>query len=184
MDQPGNAHIDELVIKAQDGCKNSFGALYDIYLDAIYRYIFFRVSSTQVAEDLTGEVFFKVLKSLKKYKKRKNMPFSAWLFRIAKNIIIDYYRKQLHTEEIPESLIDESETADSQKETVLTIEKKRLLMGIKQLPEMQAQSIILKYFSDLKNSEISQVLEKSETAVRILQSRGLKRLREILNETK
>jgi len=174
--------IDILVLEAQNGCKDSFGYIYDQFLEPIYRYIFLRVSSVGIAEDLTGEVFFKALKSLKKYKKRKNLPFSAWLFRIAKNILVDHYRKHLVTDEIPETIVDESNMADSKKKTNLGIEKKRILTAIQELPEMQAQAITLKYFSDLKNSEISQILEKSETAIRILQSRGLKKLRNLLEE--
>jgi RNA polymerase sigma factor (sigma-70 family) len=68
------------------------------------------------------------------------------------------------------------------KRTNIGIEKKRILTAIQELPEMQSQAIALKYFSELKNQEIAQVLEKSETAVRILQSRGLKKLRELLEE--
>jgi RNA polymerase sigma factor (sigma-70 family) len=107
--------IDILVLEAQNGCSDSFGELYDQFLDPIYRYIYLRVSSVEVAEDLAGEVFFKALKSLKKYKKRKNLPFSAWLFRIAKNILIDHYRKHVALDEIPETIPDESSDADSKK---------------------------------------------------------------------
>jgi len=160
--------IDILVLEAQNGCSDSFGELYDQFLDPIYRYIYLRVSSVEVAEDLAGEVFFKALKSLKKYKKRKNLPFSAWLFRIAKNILIDHYRKHVALDEIPETIPDESSDADSKKKTNIGIEKKRILTAIQELPEMQSQAIALKYFSELKNQEIAQVLEKSETAVRIL----------------
>lgn len=176
--------IDILVLEAQNGCNESFGELYDQFLEPIYRYIYLRVSSVEIAEDLAGEVFFKALRSLKKYKKRKNLPFSAWLFRIAKNILIDHYRKHMVVDEIPETIPDESDSADSKKETSLGIEKKRMLKAIQELPEMQSQAIVLKYFSDLSNPEIAQILEKSETAVRILQSRGLKKLRELLDETK
>jgi RNA polymerase sigma-70 factor (ECF subfamily) len=175
-------YIDTLVKESQNGSKESFGVLYDCFLDPIYRYIFFRVSSVQIAEDLTGDVFFKVLKSLKTYKKRKNMPFSAWIFRIAKNILIDHYRKNVHTEEIPETIVDESGISDSRNETVLDFEKKRIFLAMKKLPEMQAQAIVLKYFSEMSNTEISKILEKSLTAVRILQSRGLKRLHELLEK--
>lgn len=172
--------IDELVHKAQEGGKESFGRLYDLFLDPIYRFFYFRLSSEREAEDLTSDTFFRALKSINVYKKQKSMPFSAWLFRIAKNILIDHYRKKTPTEELLESYMDESLSADSKKEGDNSINRQRILVALKELPEMQSQSIILRYFSDRKNSEIASILDKSETAVRILQSRGIKRLKEIL----
>jgi RNA polymerase sigma-70 factor (ECF subfamily) len=175
--------IDILVEQAQNGISQSFGELYDIYLEPVYRYIFFRVSSQSVAEDITGEIFFKALNNLKKYKKRQNMPFAAWLFRIAKNMLVDHYRKQIHVEELSEEQTDEAVHADSTKQATGSLDKNRIVHALKELPEMQAQAIVLKYFSDRSNAEIAAVLEKSETAVRILQSRGLKKLKDLL-ETK
>ncbi len=178
--QDDEAVLDALVARAQNGDKEAFGELYDMFLNAIYRYIFFRVSSEAVAEDLTSEVFFKTLKNLEKYQKKDSMPFSAWLFRIAKNVLVDHYRQDVPLEEIPETIADESGTADAQEKTITDIDHGRIMKALKTLPEMQAQAIILKYFSDQKNSEIANVLDKSETAIRILQSRGLKKLRDSL----
>ncbi len=178
--QVDEAKIDALVVRAQDGDKEAFGELYDYFLNVIYRFIFFRVSSEAIAEDLTSDVFFKTIKNLDKYQKKDNMPFSAWLFRIAKNILVDHYRKEVPLEEIPETYVDESDIANTPEKTVTNIDHGRIMTALKSLPEMQAQAIILKYFSDQKNSEIATVLDKSETAIRILQSRGLKKLRDSL----
>lgn len=174
------AEIDTLVIRAQQGDSAAFGQLYDHFIVMVYRYLYFRVSSEPIAEDLTAEVFFKALKHIKKYQKHDNMPFSAWLFRIAKNQLVDHYRKHVPLEEISETQEDESALADTRVMTVGNMDRKRILSAIKELPEMQAQAIVLKYFSDRKNSEIAAVLGKSETAVRILQSRGLRRLKDLL----
>ncbi|QQS59165.1 sigma-70 family RNA polymerase sigma factor [Candidatus Peregrinibacteria bacterium] len=173
--------IDHWVIKARDGDREAFGKLYDHFLDPIYRYIVFRVSSRETAEDITADVFLKTLRNLNSYQKREGMPFSAWLFRIAKNALIDYYRKNIPSEEIPEDFSDESSHSHADRETSLNIEKRRLLFGLRQLPDMQSQAIALKYFSERSNEEIGAILGKSETAVRILQSRGLKKLREYLS---
>lgn len=178
--QRSEEEIDTLVTAAQNGDKVAFGELYDQFLNPIYRFLFFRVSSEPMAEDLAAEVFFKAIKHLKKYQKKENMPFAAWLFRIAKNVLIDHYRKHVPLEEIPETHIDDSDLANAKQGTVLGIERRRIFAALAKLPEMQAQAIILKYFSDQKNSEIALVLEKSETAIRILQSRGLKKLRDFL----
>lgn len=175
--------IDVLVQKAQNGKREAFASLYDLFVTPVYKYIFFRVSSSDIAEDLTSEVFFRVLRGLKGYKKQKNMPFSAWVFRIAKNILIDYYRKSVPTEEIPENIIDESREADSTQKTETDIERERIEKALKLLPDMQSQALALKYFSDRKNTEIAAILEKSETAVRILQSRGLKKLKSLLEKS-
>ena len=174
------AEIDALVKQAQAGDKAAFGELYDCFLNSIYRYIFFRVSSQAVAEDLTSEVFFKTVKHLDKYQKQDSMPFSAWLFRIAKNVLVDHYRKDVPFEEIPEAYEDDSEIADTREQTETSVDRNRIMSALQSLPEMQAQAIILKYFSDQKNSEIAATLGKSETAIRILQSRGLKKLRDSL----
>lgn len=172
--------IDTWVKKAQQGDKASLESLYDYFLEPIYRYIFFRSKSAEEAEDLTEEVFFRVLTKLHTYKKQKYLPFSAWIFRIAKNMLIDNYRKNVIMEEIPEDVVDESEQGDTRTLTEKRIEKKRLVEALKKLPKTQSDAISLKYFSQLENSEIAIILEKSETAVRILQSRGLKKLKSFL----
>lgn len=174
--------INVLVQKAQNGNKEAFGKIYDIFLDSIYKYIFFRVSNQQIAEDLTSEVFFKTLRNINKYKKKPNMPFSAWLFRIAKNSVIDFYRKKQEVDEMPEEIMDETVRAETERETERHIDKKRILLAMKQLPEMQSHAIALKYFAERSNTEIAAILEKSETAVRILISRGLKKMGDILQD--
>ncbi len=174
------AEIDALVLEAQNGEKEAIGDLYDYFLESIYRFLYFRVSHEAEAEDLTEEVFFKMLKNLKKYEKRSDMPFSAWLFRIAKNALVDYYRKKITPEELSEEIRDERIKIES--ETEEKIDRKRLLSAIKKLPKAQGESLILRFFSDRSNAEIAAVLGKSETAVRILQSRGLRKLKDIIEQ--
>lgn len=176
--EKNEAEIDELVLEAQNGEKEAIGELYDYFLESIYRFLYFRVSSESEAEDLTEEVFFKMLKNLKKYEKRGEMPFSAWLFRIAKNALVDYYRQKTVVEEISEDAADER--VKTEDETEEKIDRKRLLKAVKKLPKAQSEAIILRFFSDRTNPEIAAILGKSETAVRILQSRGLRKLKDFL----
>jgi len=173
--------IDELVKKAKQGDQNSFCDIYELFLVPVFRYILFRVSSEKDAEDLTEEIFFKILQKIDKYQKRENLPFSTWVFRIAKNSLIDFYRQQKKWEEISEDIVDDSENANFRKKISSAFDRIYLNKALKSLPENQAQSIILKFFSDRNNSEIAQILGKSEVAVRILQSRGLKKLKTILD---
>ena len=167
--------IDRLVREAQGDDHDALGEIYDLFLPSLYRYLYFRIGSQQEAEDLTEEVFFRMMKNMKKYEKKENMPFSSWLFRIAKNMLIDFYRKRVSTEEINEEVVDEKEK--SSKRTESDLDRRRLMAALNFLPKMQKEAIILRYFADRTNTEISQILGKSETAIRILQSRGLKKLR-------
>jgi len=175
-----NEQIDALVKKAQSGNREAFGKLYDVFLHPIYKYVSFRIPQQEMAEDITSDIFFKVLKKLHTYGKKTNMPFSAWLFRIAKNTIIDFYRKQKPLEEIPEDFFDVN--MHTEREVEHTFLKKRILKAMKRLPETQSHAIALKYFSERTNREIADILGKSETAVRILLSRGLKKLADILEK--
>ena len=93
-DGPGNqANEKKLVLRAQKGDSEAFGVLYSWYLDAFYRYVYFRVDTTATAEDLTEEVFVRAWEALPTYEIRK-YPFKSWLYRIAHNLVIDHRRKQ------------------------------------------------------------------------------------------
>ena len=172
--------IDGLVQSSQWGDQDAFTELYDHFMPLVFRYIRARVSTEQLAEDITSDVFLKLVNNLQKYKKKKAMPFGAWLFRIAKNTLIDHYRRHHDADEIAEDVADESINADTTADTKQHVERDRLIVAIAKLPKMQADAVSLKYFSERTNAEIAIILEKSETAVRILQSRGLKKLKTLL----
>ncbi len=175
-------YIDELIIKSQNGDSDAFSLLYEEFLTPVYRFCVFRLPSQEIAEDITSEVFLSLWKNLKSYKKSENVPFSAWLFRIAQNKIIDFFRSQKNTEELNEEIYVIDERAEtSRKEVENFYLRKELQKALSLIPETQAESLILKYFSDLENKEIASIMGKSETAVRILQSRGIKALKPLLN---
>lgn len=173
--------IDSLVEKAQQGDVDAFSILYDQLLDPIFRFCFFKVSTKEIAEDITSDVFLTVWDKLSSYKKSDTIQFSAWVFRIAHNKLIDFYRKNNDTLELREELELPSTTfEESTKKIENEFLRKNLLIALERIPKTQAESIILKYFSELENHEIAEIMEKSETAIRILQSRGLKTLRTFL----
>ncbi len=171
--------INALVEQAQQGDQTAFGMIYDQLIDQIYRYIYFKTPSVEIAEDLTEDVFFKVWKNLKKYK-NKGVPFSAWVFRIAHNEVVDFYRKNKEVLALDDTWQDHKQENAPQNLIEKQLIQKEVQIALRGLPENQAQAIILKYINDLSNQEISKTMEKSETAVRVLLSRGLNKLQTIL----
>ncbi len=176
-------YIDGLVMKAQNGDVDSFSMLYDELLDPLYKFCFFRLPTKELAEDVTSEVFLKVWDKLETYNKEKGIKFTSWVFRIAQNKIIDFFRKNKDTLELKEELeIPDPHSEKSEKKLENSFLKKQLLSALEQIPKTQSEVLILKYFSQLENKEIAEIMDKSETAIRILQSRGLKAIRTQLPE--
>lgn len=177
--------IAKLVQSTQAGQREAFGEIYDEFITPIYRYIFYRVERSEV-EDLTEQVFLQALQKIKKYQPQKNVPFAAWLFRIAHNLIIDHYR--LHSRftitTITEDLISEKQEDDPVQNTEQKFAQTALAQAIRKLPASQQQVIVLKFINEFTNSEIAKVLAKKESAVRLIQFRALKNLRHLLKSQK
>lgn len=174
--------LSALVTLAKKGDTEAFGRVYDALVKPVYRYIYYRVEP-QIAEDLTEETFLKAWQNLKKYKQRKN-PFSSWVFKIAHNLVCDYYRKNETTSEIDENIADPQEHLSPERTITIKFTQTHLRTAIKKLPENSQQVIILKYINELDNNEIAKTIGKSEGAIRIIQFRALKQLRSILEEKK
>ena len=171
--------INLLVEQAQQGDQTAFGMIYDQLIDQIYRYVYFKTPSIEVAEDITEDVFFKVWKNIKKFKPQ-GVPFSSWVFRIAHNEVVDFYRKNKEVLELDETWQDHKTENTPESLVEKQLIQKEVQIALRDLPENQAQAIILKYINDLSNQEISKTMDKSETAIRILLSRGLSKLQTIL----
>jgi len=139
----------------------------------IYRYIYYRVSHREDAEDLTSEVVLKMVQSLKK----QNGNFHAWIYKIARNAVIDLYRRravrsEVSLSEMPGEIPDKSVAVS---EDVLT--KEKLRQGLLTLTEEQRQVILLKFIEGYSNDEIAKVMGKSVGAIKLLQFRALKSMR-------
>lgn len=180
MSRKKNTDISALVLKAQEGDTDAFAKLYDELVTPLYRYVYYRVEP-DIAEDITEEAFLKAWQNLKKYKPGEH-PFSAWLFRIAHNLVVDHYRKKQDFTEIDENLPAKESDIDPKRNTSLKIDKIQLHKIIRKLPDNYQQVIVLKYINDLSNPEISSVMGKSEGAIRTLQSRALKELRDMIEK--
>lgn len=170
-----------LVARAQSGETAVIGELYDRYHLSIFRYLYYRVGDQQAAEDLTSEVFLRMIRSLNGYRSQ-SVAFEAWLFQIARNLAIDYYRKMNDGNVTPleEHHISERENPEQRLERRLTSEL--LTKALARLNEMQRDVIVLRFINGLSISQVAQALHKSEDAIKALQRRGLSALREILSE--
>ncbi|UCC62159.1 MAG: sigma-70 family RNA polymerase sigma factor [Anaerolineae bacterium] len=160
---------------------DAFGELYSRYVKASYNYVYYRTGNHHEAEDLTARVFHRALRHIQNYTDR-GVPFSAWLYRIAHNLVANWHRDQsrrkfvalddfypfeLHGE-APEGLAERRE------------EKELLLEAIRDLPDDRLQLLILKFVERLSNAEIGEIMNRSEGAIKSLYHRTLVALREDL----
>ena len=166
----------ELIARAQDGDVVAFGELYERHVVVIYRYVLARVSIETDAEDLTEVVFLRAFEALHRYKER-GRPFTAFLYQVARNALVDYYRQQRKSETIEavEKLPSSSPTHDDR-----LIEEERIAVikgALAQLPEDYQEVIRLRIMLSLPTATVGEWLGRSEGAVRVLLHRALKALR-------
>lgn len=174
--------VEDLVLRAQQGDSDAFGDIYDLYVDSIYRYIYFRVDRAE-ALDLTENVFLKVWENLKSYKKVSNKYFSSWLYRIAHNIVVDYYRMRKETVDITEmNIACDKRMNDPVVLTEQSLSQDVIRTAVGKLNKKYRQLILLKYINGMDNREIAGIMRRSEGNLRILKFRALKSLRRILEE--
>lgn len=167
-----------LTARARQGDKEAYGDLYEMYLDEMYRYVYYRLSDEAEAEDLTEQIFLKAWENLPTF--RGVVPFKAWLYRIARNTIIDRYRTRKPNLPLEEnlSLVDENDQPEQQvlaQETSL-----RLREAISKLSPSHQDVIILRFVNGYSAAEIAQILERSAGAVRVLQHRALNAMQSYL----
>src|SRR5512147_1858009 len=107
----------ELITQAQCGEVNAIGWLYDRHRESIFRYLWVRLDDRQLAEDLTGDVFMRMLDALPRYQ-LQGLPFRAWLYRIAHNLLVDYFRKMDHRPAVPLEVVEEQQADDDPDQTI------------------------------------------------------------------
>ena len=177
------AKIVRLVKKAAGGNFEAFGQLYTIYLDRIYRYVFYQVNDKMMAEDITEEAFIKAWKAIGSCKGKEDT-FLPWLYRIAHNHLINTLRYMKKSISIEKDNLVGVITSRQEQEIEAKIECQELLEAIACLPENQKQVIILKFIEGLDNREIGKIMGKTEGAVRVSQMRALATLRQKLGNEK
>jgi RNA polymerase sigma-70 factor (ECF subfamily) len=170
---------ESLVRRAQHRDQEAFAQLYEEHFDKIYRYITLRIGDEMEAEDLTQQVFLNTLRSISSFK-WKGIPFSAWLFRIAHNQVVDYLRKRKRTVlPLDESPANSSDSPQLVAEHKLDIEQ--LLSATNQLTQVQREVISLRFTSELSIAQVAEVMGKSQGAVKALQHSAIVALRKALS---
>lgn len=171
---------EEILINKSRTDPDAFGLLYERYVDKIFNYVYFRVGSTDDAQDLTAKVFFKALKSISSYR-HMGLPFSAWLYRIAHNLVANYHRDRSKMVEISiENLTITDTSKASAPEVQLSKQQDNayLLKLINDLSPQKKELIILKFVQRLSNEEIGQIFGKTEGAIKSLYHRTLLELKD------
>ncbi len=168
-----------LAQRAQKGDKEAFARLYEAHFDKIYRYTLLRVENKAEAEDMTQQVFVRAFESIPSYR-WKGVPFSAWLFRIAHNLVIDHVRKKKRK---PAVSFDESLAAsdsDPQMEVERQLDIEQLTSATRRLTEAQREVVSLRFAGGLSVAEVAKVMGRSGGAVKALQHSAIVTLRRVL----
>jgi len=170
--------IAALVARAKED-PEAFGRLYEIYVNRIYNYIYYRVGNHHDAEDLTARTFYRALAHIGSYTEQ-GIPFSAWLYRIAHNLVANWHRDRSRRQEVPlETIAFWSAERDAPEHLIEAEEERRWLLDvIHRLPPERQQLLILKFVERLSNKEIGEIMGRSEGAIKSLYHRTLLALRE------
>jgi RNA polymerase sigma-70 factor (ECF subfamily) len=160
----------------------AFGRLYELYVDRIYSYVYYRTGNNHDAEDLTARVFMRALQHIGRYEDR-GLPFSAWLYRIARNIVANWHRDEGRRQMISlNDLVQWRVTEDSPELSAELLENKELLLdAMRRLPSERQELLILKFVERLPNAEIGEIMGRSEGAIKSLYHRTLLSLRDELD---
>jgi RNA polymerase sigma-70 factor (ECF subfamily) len=174
------ADDSDLVAMAHED-QAAFGELYERYVSKIYSYIYYRTGNHHDAEDLTARVFHRALVHIETYVER-GVPFQAWLYRIAHNLVANWHRDRNRRKVVP---LDEFIAAGLRSEapdetTEAQEEKERLIQAIRRLPDERQQLLVLKFVERLSNQEIGVIMDRSEGAIKSLYHRTLLALRDEL----
>ena len=173
----------DLIQRAVSGDRQSFGMLYERYLEQIYRFIYFRVSHQQEAEDLTEEVFMRVWQSLPRMKKDAEIQnFRSWVYRITRNLVIDYYRKRGAQSRGADTGIDKDallqEDLPLPEEAVQSGEEsQQLLAAVNRLDALQREVLLHRFVNGYSHAQTASLMGLRENNIRVLQYRALKKVK-------
>jgi len=169
----------EVVRRAQAFDEEALKSLYETYYPKIYGYAFLQMGDVQAAEDLASDVMLKMIESIRSYK-FKGLPFGAWVFRIARNRLIDLHRRRKRRGEVDLSETLAGTLASPQSMAERALERGQLQIAMKHLTEEQRQVIVLKFIQGFDNRSIGRIMGRSEGAIKSLQHRALHALRRVV----
>jgi RNA polymerase sigma-70 factor (ECF subfamily) len=173
-----------LIQLAQQGDAEAYAVLYDRHYDAVYRYCYYRVSDVTLAQDLTSDVFVRMVAKLDTFRIR-GRPLLAWLYTVARNLITDLHRQNGQAAHVP---LEEATTLgqDGRRAMARDVDRRLeadcLATALQYLTEEQRQVILLRFMEDYRNGQVARILNKSEGAIKALQHRALKSLRRALEK--
>lgn len=171
----------ELTRAWQNGDQEAFSRLYDYTVDKVYRYVYFKVKRHE-AEDLVETTFLKAWEKRRTFNADKSS-FTTWLFTIARNTVIDFYRAQKEVVGLEEASYLPDEKQDTPKQAAeKSLNTDNLRLALNYLQEPYREIVILRFLEDFSYAEIAEVMGKTESAVRVMNFRGVKKLRQIMDD--
>ena len=171
--------LDRLVLLAQQGDLQAYGSIFDTYHRSVYRFVVSRVGSPSDAEDLTQIVFVKALEALPRYEAR-GIPFGGWLFRLARNTVIDFTRTRREHVELDAATDRATEDAGPEAQAILRENLDAVAEALKELTDDQREVIALRFFAGLSAREAAEAMGRQEGTIRGLQFRAIGSLRRSL----
>jgi len=170
-----NSPESALVERARRGEAEALAELYRLHAPAIFRYFYFRLPDRSTAEDLTGEVFVKMVEGLPRYEER-GYPITAWLFRMAHDRMVDHHRRAAHRQTEPLSDTLEAREAGTEAQALDSVEWQRLQASVQTLSDEQQIVIQLRFVEGYSLEECAQIMRKTTGAIKSLQHRALRQL--------
>jgi RNA polymerase sigma-70 factor, ECF subfamily len=171
---------ERLVEAAVAGDATAFAALYDRYLDRVYRYVYYRVRNRADAEDLTQQVFLKAWGAINRFA-RTGAPFAGWLFTIAHNLVVNFLRRARPADPLAEEPANGHRWADPEATVLARHDEMAVQKAVSRLKPEQQQVILLRFFAQMPCSDIAATMNRSEGNVRVMQHRALADLRRLLD---
>ena len=182
-DEAERSRVIALVELARGGDTEAFGLLYDHYHASVYRFLYYRVGSVALAEDLTSETFFRALRSMSSFR-WQGKDFGAWLMTIARNLTTDHYKSSRNRlETTTEDMSPHDSATEGPEASVLaSLTNEALLTALKKLPAEQQECLVMRFLQGLSIAETAQVLGRTDGAVKQLQLRGVRNLAKLMPE--
>jgi len=167
-----------------DSLNEQFSSIYDQYIDKIYRFVYLKVSSEEIAEDITSKVFLKGWEAFKNQNTEIRNP-GAFLYQIARNAVVDHYREKGRSKIVSSEVLPEITNSDPnlQDKAILSADVKVVKNAIKKLKKEHQDIIIWHYLEDMPINSIAELMDKPAGTVRVMLHRGLKDLRDIIQES-
>ncbi|MFL6062081.1 MAG: sigma-70 family RNA polymerase sigma factor [Marmoricola sp.] len=180
-DEAVGTRLIALVELARNGDKEAFGQLYDHYQSSVYRFLYYRVGSMTLAEDLTAETFFRALRSMHSFR-WQGKDFGAWLMTIARNLTADHFKAgRTRLEQTTEDMQTLDTTSEGPEiEVLASLTNEALLRALGELPTEQRECLIMRFLQGLSIAETAEILGRSSGAVKQLQLRGVRNLAKLI----